>query len=301
MRTEVRPPLGRNYDVDGLRLWAHKSGGGTPAVVFLPGAGAVGMDYLRLQEGAAGLATSVIYDRAGTGWSERVDLPRTSTQATDELRAMLGVMDVPGPYVLVGHSLGGLYARHYAQRFPSEVSGLVMLDPAHEDYQAYMPKELVERWEAWDADDAFPDELPDEVVQFYRGLFGAELRDWPEETREPLVDGHVSESWLRVGFDEAKNVEELYDEVRGAGPLPDVPLIVLSSSEVDPFKQAVSQGIPEEALRQEIEGKNRLYTAFAQTVPRGEMRPVEGAGHVTITYRGTGAVLQAIRDVLGNS
>jgi hypothetical protein len=89
-----------------------------------------------------------------------------------------------------------------------------LLDPAHEDYDAYMPKELVEIWHAWDPDQALPAELPDEVIQFYRGLFGAEMADWPEEIREPLIERHVSPEWLRVGLREAKNVGQLNDELR---------------------------------------------------------------------------------------
>ena len=65
--TEARPPLGRYYDVGGRRLLLHRSGSGSPAVVFLPGAGTVGLDYLNVQERAAELTTSVLYDRAGTG------------------------------------------------------------------------------------------------------------------------------------------------------------------------------------------------------------------------------------------
>jgi hypothetical protein len=68
MTTEGAPPLGRYYDMAGRRLLLHRSGGGSPAVVFLPGGGAVGLDYLNVQERAAQLTTSVIYDRAGTGF-----------------------------------------------------------------------------------------------------------------------------------------------------------------------------------------------------------------------------------------
>src|SRR5215218_8769332 len=164
------PPAGRYYQVEGRRLLLHQSGSGDPAVVFLAGGGAVGLDYLNLQQRAAELATSVIYDRAGTGWSQRVDLPRASAEVIEELRALLTAAEVPTPYVLVGHSLGGLYARHYAQRYPGEVSGLVLLDPAHEDYNAYMPKQLVEQWAAFDPDEALPDELPEELVRHYRAL-----------------------------------------------------------------------------------------------------------------------------------
>ena len=299
-RSDTNPaavaPVGRHYEVEGRRLLLHQSGSGGPAVVFLAGGGAVGLDYLNVQQRAAELTTSVIYDRAGTGWSDSVDLPRALVEVTDELRALLRVAEVPPPYVMVGHSLGGLYARHYAQRFSSEVSGLVLLDPAHEEYNAYMPKELVDLWAAWDTSEALPEELPAELIQFYRALFEQEMTDWPEEIRQVLIEGHVSLDWLRAGLQEATNVEQLYDEVRDAGQMPDVQLIILTSMGIDPFKAAVSQGTPESLLRQEIEGKRRLYTTWAHTL-HGENRLIEDVGHVTLHFRRPDAVMQAIRDM----
>ena len=283
--------------MEGVRLLLHKSGSGGPAVVFLAGGGAVGLDYLNVQQRAAELTTSVTYDRAGTGWSDAVDLPRTSVDVTDELRALLNVAEVPAPYLMVGHSLGGLYARHYAQRFSGEVAGLVLLDPAHEDYSAYMPKDLVDQWNAWDPGEALPDELPAELIQFYRHLFEQEMTDWPEEISKVLVERHVSLAWLRAGLQEATNVEQLYDEVRHAGGMPDVPVIILTSMGIDPFKAAVSQGIPESLLREEIEGKRRLYTTWAHSL-HGENRLIEDVGHVTLHFRRPDAVLQAIQDLI---
>ena len=294
---EPAPPVGRYYDVEGVRLLLHQSGRSGPAVVFLAGGGAVGLDYLNVQQRAAQLTTSVTYDRAGTGWSDAVDLPRTSVDVTDELRALLNVAEVPAPYLMVGHSLGGLYARHYAQRFSGEVAGLVLLDPAHEDYSAYMPKDLVDQWNAWDPGEALPDELPAELIQFYRHLFEQEMTDWPEEISKVLVERHVSLAWLRVGLQEATNVEQLYDEVRHAEGMPDVPVIILTSMGIDPFKAAVSQGIPESLLREEIEGKRRLYTTWAHSL-HGENRLIEDVGHVTLHFRRPDAVLQAIQDLI---
>jgi pimeloyl-ACP methyl ester carboxylesterase len=294
---EDAPPMGRYYEVEGRRLLLHQSGSGGPAVVFLAGGGAVGLDYLSVQQRVAELTTSVTYDRAGTGWSDSVDLPRASLEVTDELGALLRVAEVPPPYVMVGHSLGGLYARHYAQRFSNEVSGLVLLDPAHEDYNAYMPKDLVDQWTGWDTSEALPDELPAELIQFYRALFEQEMTDWPEEIRAVLVERHVSLDWLRAGLQEATNAEQLYDEVRHAGRMPDVPVIILTSMGIDSFKAAVSQGTPESLLREEIEGKQRLYTTWAHSL-HGENRLIEDVGHVTLHFRRPDAVLQAIQDLL---
>ncbi len=290
------PPVGRYYEVEGRRLLMHQSGSGGPPVVFLAGGGAVGLDYLNVQQHAAELTTSVIYDRAGTGWSDSIDLPRALGEVTGELRALLRVAEVPPPYVMVGHSLGGLYARHYAQRFSSEVAGLVLLDPAHEEYNAYMPKELVDQWAAWDTSEALPEELPTELIQFYRALFEQEMTDWPEEIRQILVERHVSLDWLRAGLQEAMNVEQLYDEIRNAGQMPDLQLIILTSMGIDSFKAAVSQGTPESLLREELEGKRKLYTTWAHSL-HGENRLIEDVGHVTLHFRRPDAVMQAIRDL----
>ncbi len=335
--TAATPPLGRFYDVGGRRLLLHRSGSGSPAVVFLSGGGTVGLDYLNVQQRAAELTTSVLYDRAGTGWSDRIDLPRTSAQVTDELRELLRTAGVPAPYLLVGHSLGGLYARHYAQRFPDEIAALLLLDPAHEDYDAYMPQQLNEMRRARDPDQPLYRKLTDSIVtsakkqlnglvglaiggalrsalgrglllrvptvrrarELYRGLFAQEMADWPEEIREVLIERHVSLEWLWAGIQEVKNVDQLYDEVRHAGATPDVPLTILCSMGTDDFKRAVSIGESDSLLREEIEGKHRLYTALAGSVARGEVRLVD-TGHVTIHFRCPDAVIQAIEDLLGS-
>ena len=125
------------------------------------------------------------------------------------------------------------------------------------------------------------------------------MADWPAEIREPLIERHVSKEWLRVGLQEAKNVGQLNDELRRTGTMPDVPLIILTAMGIDPFKQAVSGGTPEALLREELEGKRRLYEALAGSVSHGENRLVEGVGHVTLHLRRPDAVQQAIQDLLG--
>lgn len=73
------------------------------------------------------------YDRAGRGWSELGPEPRDAERIAGELHTLLRNAGVPGPYVMVGHSAGGLFVRQYAQRYPNEVVGMVLLDAAHPD------------------------------------------------------------------------------------------------------------------------------------------------------------------------
>jgi pimeloyl-ACP methyl ester carboxylesterase len=144
--THPLPPVGRRYGVAGRQLYLHRSGTGRPVVVILPGAGMFGLGYFNIQSQVAELATSVIYDRAGTGWSDAAPLPRSLADVVEELRELLRAADLQGPYLFVAHSLGGLYARRFAQLYPGEVAGLLLLDPAHEDSErvALTREELLE-------------------------------------------------------------------------------------------------------------------------------------------------------------
>jgi pimeloyl-ACP methyl ester carboxylesterase len=307
-------PLGGLRDVAGRSLFVHAEGSGSPAVVFIAGAGLVGLDYLAIQRRAAEHATSVVYDRSGTGWSAPARMPRTSANATDELRALLVAAEVARPVVLVGHSLGGLYARHYAIRFPADVAGLVLLDPAHESYDTYMPEALNDlrrsatRFKAlafianialgMAPTRALLSRIPTirRFRRLYRELFAQEMASWPEEIRDVLVERHSSLEWLANGMREARDIDTRYAEVASAGAMPDVPLIILSSTQTDGFKEAVAIGESPSLIREEIKGKMRLYADLASSVPRAELRPLD-AGHVTMAFRHSDAVAQAIRDV----
>ncbi len=291
----IEPPVGCLYDVSGRHLALHRSGSGTPAVVFLPGAGLVGLDFFNVHEQVSQFTMSVLYDRAGTGWSDQVKLPRSATEVTDELCSLLREASVPAPYLLVGHSLGGAYAQRYAQRWPSEVAGLLLLEPAHEDFFTYVPRQTP------------LDQIRGMLATlrsllhykaFFRGLFGRMFGSWPEALREPLTDWHLRNLTKTLQEWPARDRTgkgRLFTELRTGGNLPDVPLIVLCALGIDPSMAAT---MSESYLRKMNDGKRALYTALAESVPRGEYREVENAGHTTIHTDRPDAVVQAIRDLV---
>jgi pimeloyl-ACP methyl ester carboxylesterase len=291
------PPLGRHLDVGGRRLWFHRSGTGGPAAVFLPGAGAMGLDYLLAHDRVAQITTSVLYDRAGTGWSEDADLPRPLDDVVDELRALLRGADLTPPHLLVGHSLGGAYAQRFAQRFPAEVAALLQLEPLHPDHDRYLPEHL--RLAAHDAADALEPEVTDDLLALARAQLGSGMFDaFPEPLRRALIDKHVGPGRLLTGMREGANAASLLDALRAGGPLPDVPLIVLSGGAVGAQQTAFRS---EQDVRLQIAGSRRLFDAVAAAVPRGEHRVLPDASHVTLALARPDAVADAVRELVARA
>jgi pimeloyl-ACP methyl ester carboxylesterase len=102
-------------------------------VIVETGSGSLPVGGHLLQEQLAEYTTVCTYARAGYGWSEPGPLPRHGGRIADELHELLHRAGVEPPCVLVGHSMGGLYVRVFADRYPNEVAGLVLVDPSHPD------------------------------------------------------------------------------------------------------------------------------------------------------------------------
>ena len=122
------PMPGQLIDVGGHRLHLSCTGSGTPTVVLEPGHGEVSSAMAWIASGVAQDSRVCVYDRAGRGWSDPVDGPQDAVQIATDLHTLLDRANVPGPYVLAGHSFGGLYVLTFAAQYPDEVAGLALLD-----------------------------------------------------------------------------------------------------------------------------------------------------------------------------
>jgi len=137
------PPPGQLVDVGGYRLHLYCTGAnlnGRPTVILEQSAGGFALNWLLVQPQVAKLTRVCAYDRAGLGWSEPGTQPRNGQAIARELHTLLHRAGIGGPYVLAGHSYGGLFVRAYAVQYPDEVAGLVLLDAAHPDEWTRTPQ-----------------------------------------------------------------------------------------------------------------------------------------------------------------
>lgn len=259
-------------------------GEGSPAVVFDSGLGD-GLTVWGLVQPVVARATrACAYDRAGLGFSDPASTPRTTANAVDDLHGLLRAAGVGPPYVLVGHSLGGLTIKLFAFAYPREVAGLVFVDPSHED--------LAKR--AWEIDPrnakkyaALLDTLHEcqraKPSDFTPGSrIAAECATVANEARfSGAINALERERLLRPGFmnawiSEQENVwAASAAQVRAARrDLGDMPLVVLTH---EPLQRQPDETQDlrdaQNALRTE------LHTDISTLSTRGSIRTVRNSGH----------------------
>jgi pimeloyl-ACP methyl ester carboxylesterase len=220
--TPAASPVAASGDFSGLvnigggrRLWLDCRGTGSPTVILEAGAGndadtwdtvglPPGSDQTAVLPGVAAFTRVCAYDRPGTildfdhrSRSDPAPMPRTAGDIVADLHALLTAAAIRGPYVLAGHSFGGLVARLYAATYPDEVAGMVLIDAAHEDYYAAVQEALT----------------PEQRAEFARlqEQGPPELADYPDRER---LDTDASAAALR--------------EAASASPLRPMPLVVLT-------------------------------------------------------------------------
>lgn len=135
---EYTPP-GQMIDLGGYNLHLHCRGQGRPTVLLEAGLNDFSVQWALVQPAVAQFTQVCAYDRAGLGWSEPSPQPRTSAMMVDELHTLLTKAGVTGPYVLVGHSFGGINMRRFAHQYPDTVRGMVLVDAAHEAQGVRVP------------------------------------------------------------------------------------------------------------------------------------------------------------------
>ena len=231
-------------DVTGRRLALTRGGTGAPAVVLETGLGAESDEWEPVQREVERFTLVCRYDRANRGRSDPAPKPRSAGDAVGDLHTLLGATGIPAPYVLVGHSLGGIIVRLYAHRFPGEAAALVLVDPSHEDQFERVAPLLPAK---------FPGE-PEALTQF-RDFWNSGWRD-PSRNEEG-VDFLATRA-----------------QAQAMGSLGDIPLLVLTAG--SQIKSA-PPGNVEAARRQSL--WEELHREIMQQSSNGQQILVKSSGH----------------------
>lgn len=132
---------------DSRRLFNKYQHKNTPSVIFIAGLGDSHETWKKVQDRISDETSTLSYDRAGIGRSQDIAVPRTCCDLVEELSELLQSLDVEKPYILVGHSFGGLVARLYTSLYPLDICGLVLVDAAPEykelAYEKALPESLL--------------------------------------------------------------------------------------------------------------------------------------------------------------
>jgi len=286
-RRLFRPP-GRLVDIGGYRLHIYCIGEGSPTVILEAGGGNPWLSWYKVQPQVAQFTKVCAYDRAGLGWSDPSPKPRTTTVIAEELHTLLHSAGANGPFVLVGHSLGGMDARMFADHYASEVVGMVLVDSSHPDQDDRFPleaKKLASRG-------AYVIRAMQFMLPFGLPRLLAS-RAVPQEVRSEFCAVFCQPKFLAAVRAEAAAQDENSAEVRTLGRLGNLPLVVLSH---DPDKVQFPGNLSEPVNRE----WGKMQEELAHLSSNGSHVVVKGSGH-DIQVDKPEAVVDAIRKVLSQS
>jgi pimeloyl-ACP methyl ester carboxylesterase len=289
------PIVGQRVDIGGRSLNIFCSGEGSPAVVFESGSGSPGYRWVFVQREVAKFTRACWYDRAGYGWSDPAPYPRDSLATSHDLHRLLQAAGVAGPYVLVGHSLGGFHVRVFNRLYPADVAGVVFVDSSYEYETNAIPTHTVVN-------------LPPAIFRFsvwmaqivYRVGLARLLTDAPR--MQAIPKGFSSQDWIAAhAYQErsaAESAKEIYvqckEEAMAAGGFGDRPLIVLTaglSSNVGTSPVEERRILAEQSIWLEIQAN------LARLSTRGKQVVVHDARHA-IHYDRPDVVIGAVREVV---
>jgi CubicO group peptidase (beta-lactamase class C family)/pimeloyl-ACP methyl ester carboxylesterase len=265
VRTTETGRLDGLFDVNGHQIYLSCVGTGSPTAVLESGMSDPAAPWFAIESAVAPFTRVCSYDRpnASGGASDPVPSPRTAQDVVDDLHTLLTTAHVPGPYVLVGHSFGGLINRLYASAYPEEVAGLVLVDASHEEQEARL-EALVspELWEAYQ----------ERMAQF------------------PTLELELEASFAQVR------------ETRVDAPLRPMPLVVITAGVMDPAQLAsfYPAGWPVEVVPQV---HRELQADLAGLVPNGRQVIAERSGHYVhrtepeLVIDAIADVIEAVRDL----
>lgn len=304
---EQFPAPGRRVDVGGYSLHVLCQGKGSPTVVVDAGNSDFSLGWSLVQPQVAQVTRICTYDHAGYGWSDPGPGPRTARHMAGELHTLLINAEIGGPYVLVGHSLGGYTVRMFADLYPDQVVGMVLVDAGHKEQLSRLPTEhnqIIQQQERYFG-------LMGTLAQFgvlrLLGKSAGEkalpsyVAQLPEDVRDVYVTMTSHPSYFDATLDELASLGETCTQVGKIGTLGDVPLVVLTAEHSIDTELLQSIGLPADLPIERFQPLwLSLQTELATLSTNGSHLVAEDSGHAVHLDR-PDLVLAAIEQVLAQN
>jgi pimeloyl-ACP methyl ester carboxylesterase len=224
--SQTYPAPGTTYDVEGHRMHLWCQGQGGPTVVLFNGLGEISTSWAHITDRVRPTTRVCAFDRAGQAWSQDAPTPEDGIHAATDLHTLLAAAGEAGPYILVGHSIGGPHAMIYAARYPEQIAGMVLLDSSSPEQMTRIP--------------AYPGQyalmrrglavLPT-LVRLGLGPVFSTGSDLPGDAAAATVALTGTARALRNGRDEISTVPTLFEQSQALTTLAGRPLTVLTASE----------------------------------------------------------------------
>lgn len=275
------PPPGKLVDIDGSRMHIQTVGTKSPTVILEAGLGAMSSGWAWIQPEIEKFARVVSYDRAGLGWSDTGAARPSPQRVVQRLRKLLQTTGINGPYVLVGHSMGGLLVRVFAHQYPDEVVGMVLVDASHPDQHLRCPAIRRHMHSGFQQLKQIPFLTRFGYVRLSR-LFHSMADGLPARQCSEAKAFLSSHRHFLATLKESMAWNALCAEVRSSTGLGSIPLAVVSAG------------------KDLLPGASELQSELATLAATTTHRVVEGATHVTLLSHRNHAmsVVKAIRHVV---
>lgn len=273
----ANPPPGHLYDVNGHAMHLYCTGEGSPVVILESGRGDDFTVWGKVQPAISRVTRTCSYDRAGFGWSDPQPGARDGLHIADQLHALLIKAGITAPIVLIGHSIGGPYARIYASKFPQGVAGLVLVDATSPNPLPYPPFASAMDQHS-DAEFVFVkaivavgvarlmgqcDAVP-EGLEAYAGWIKGNACDYPQ------LDEYVRE--YRATENSIKQAAE-------TGPFGNLPILVLSQDPKGAISEFLANRVNQKDWRWASTAHDREQAAYLKLSTNSRRVIATGSGH----------------------
>jgi pimeloyl-ACP methyl ester carboxylesterase len=294
------PPPGQMVKVNGLDIHFNVRGEGSLTVVMESGLGENSLTWERVAPIVAQSTRVVVYDRPGQGWSQPTTSPRTIDVFTSELHEALGQAGISGPYILVGQGMGGLAMRLFTQKYPGEVAGLVLIDtPLATEEARYAA--VVDTFSTKRSREAIVKSYQDMVKLASNGTLardtesipvGKGLPDATRKTYQALVAAYPG-YWTMTAAEYENEATDLV-QAQQLGGLGDLPLVVISAGQWDPWGVKPDQETQLQAVH------DQMQQEIADLSSQGRLVVAENSNSY-VQVNQPEVVIQAIRDIMAQA